>query len=329
MDKVKVLVLGLGNFGHSWAASVVPACGDCAVLAGVVDRDMEKWQGIGENVPKFQDLMQALEAVKPDLVVNVTPPNKHLELSALLLRKNIPVVCEKPLADNYENALELGKVLKETNGFLMISQNYRYHSLIRKVRSLLQENSLGKIHHVRCGLKRCHPDLSMFYHGTLKHPLLEDVAIHHLDLARYLTGEEPVRVWCREYPAQYSWYGDRLASAVIVTEMTNGIVFHYDGTMAAPVSTTEWNGNWEIECDKGLLRIENDQLFLVKEDGTTQISTAQTEEDSRQEVLREACRALRENRKGETDYQENLNTFRWMCKTIDASTKQEWVDVKD
>ena len=329
MDKIKVLVLGLGNFGYSWAASVVPACEECASLVGVVEKQREKWQGIREDIPKFQDLQLALEETKPDLVVNVTPPSLHYELSAALLRSNVAVLCEKPIADNYENAVKMGKVLEETKGFLMIGENYRYHEVFREAKKVLQENSLGKIHHVQCCFRHYHPDYSMFYHGTLTHPLIEDVTIHHLDLARYLSGEEPVKVWCKEFPAGYSWYGERPASADIVTEMTGDVVFHYHGTLASPVSSTDWNGKWEIECDHGVIKIEYNKIILLQGDEVKEIVVEEAVEDSRITMLREACHALKEKRKAETDYEDNLGSFVWMQKLILASEKQDWVSIGD
>ena len=260
MDRIKILVLGLGNFGHSWATWVVPSCSDCANLVGVVEKDTNKWQGIERNIPKFEELLVALEETKPDLVINVTPPNVHCELTSLILQNNIAVLCEKPIADSYENAVKMGNVLEETKGFLMIGENYRYHLVFREAKKLLQTNNLGKIHHIQCSFRHYHPDYSRFYHGALKHPLLEDVTIHHLDLARYLSDKEPLSVWCKEFAAGYSWYADRPASAVIVTEMTDNVIFHYNGTLASPVSSTDWNGNWEIECDNGILKIENDKI---------------------------------------------------------------------
>ena len=268
MDRIKILVLGLGNFGHSWATWVVPSCSDCANLVGVVEKDTNKWQGIERNIPKFEELLVALEETKPDLVINVTPPNVHCELTSLILQNNIAVLCEKPIADSYENAVKMGNVLEETKGFLMIGENYRYHLVFREAKKLLQTNNLGKIHHIQCSFRHYHPDYSRFYHGALKHPLLEDVTIHHLDLARYLSDKEPLSVWCKEFAAGYSWYADRPASAVIVTEMTDNVIFHYNGTLASPVSSTDWNGNWEIECDYGVLKIENNKIILLWNDNT-------------------------------------------------------------
>ena len=323
MEKVKVLVLGLGNYGYSWASEVLPACSDYAELVGVVERQKDKWEGIGENILKFEDLEIALKETKPELVINVTPPDLHYQLSAMLMKRGIAVLCEKPIADTYENALKMGEVLEQTKGFLMIGENYRYHSVFRKAKELLLNGMLGNIHSVECTFRHYHPDYSMFYHGRLAHPLLEDVTIHHLDLARYLTGKEPVKVWCKEYSAEYSWYGKRPASAVITTEMTGNVMFHYNGTLASPVSTTNWNGNWEIECDNGVLKIEEDKIFIYKEDSVVEVPYVKEAEDSRVMMLKEACYALKEKHKAPTCYEDNIKTFIWMRKLIEEAEREK------
>ena len=306
---------------------MVPSCHDCAVLVGVVDQDTQKWNGISEDIPKFEDLASALDATKPDLVVNVTPPNAHCELTAMLLRKNLAVLCEKPIADSFEDAVRMGEVLKETNGFLAIGENYRYNPLFREAKRVLETYGLGNIHHIHCFFRHYHPDYSKFYHGSLRHPLLEDVTIHHLDLARYLSGQEPTRVWCKEFAAPYSWYGDRPACADIVTEMSHHVMFHYSGTLASPASSTTWNGTWEIECDHGILRIEDDRVFLLKDDTVIEVPVWDRPGDSRPIMLREICYALKEGRNAETDYTDNFKSFHWMQKAIQSSETQNWVDI--
>lgn len=328
MDKVRVLVLGLGNFGHSWADSVVPACKDCVELVAVVDKQEDKWQGIDDSIPKFFNLEAAIEETKPELVINVTPPDLHSEINEMLLRRQIAVLCEKPIADNYENAAKMERVIKETNGFLMIGENYRYHTVFREAKKILKSNVLGKIHHIHCHFRHEHADYSMFYHGTLKHPLLSDVSIHHLDLARYLSEEEPEKVWCKEYAAEYSWYDYRPASAFLVSEMTGNVVFHYDGTLASPVSTTDWNGDWEIECDYGAMQIKNNCIGLLNQGQVEEIPVAVNETDSRVMMLHEACEAIRERRKAETDYSDNIKSFGWLESAIRSSEIQNWVSVK-
>ncbi len=333
MDKVRVLLLGLGNFGRSWAVSILPNCTEFANVVGIVDQDEEKWKGISEEIPKYADLKLALEEANPELVINVTPPYLHCEINEILLRNQVAVLCEKPLADTYENAVKMGAVIEETDGFVMISQNYRYHPLFRKAGEILQSNVLGKIYRIHCHFCHYHPDASSYYHGKLEHPLLADVSIHHLDVARYLTGQEPLRVWCKEESAEYCWYGDRPASAGIITEMTGNIIFRYEGTLASPVSTTDWNADWEIECDYGVMQISQGKIILHKStDGDEhatreEIMVEACEADSRIAALREACTALREHRKAETDYYDNLKTFGWVENAILSATTGNWVEM--
>ncbi len=329
MDKVRVAVLGLGNFGHSWATEIVPACAECAELAAVIEKDREKWQGIPEGVPKYESLEEALREAQPELVINVTPPHLHTSLNEGMLRQGYAVLCEKPIAQDKESALEMQRIHEETGGFLMIGENYRYHDIIRRARQALEAEDLGAIHQVSCKFRHYHPDYSMFYHGHLKHPLLEDVTVHHLDLARFLSGEEPEKVWCKEYGAPYCWYQQRPATVNILTEMTNGVVFHYEGTLASPVSTTDWNGDWEIECDKGAVRVSGSSIRVYKEGEQREILLENPTPDSRTTMLREACAALREGRKASTDFSDNLRSFLWMRAALESSENGTWVNCEE
>lgn len=248
-------------------------------------------------------------------------------INEMLLKQKIGVLCEKPIADSYENAVEMGHIYKTAQGFLMIGENYRYHTVFRKAKEILMSGELGEIHNVACHFSHYHPDYSMFYHGTLTHPLLEDVSVHHLDLARYLTGQEPRRIWCKEYPAEYTWYGKRPANALLVTEMTGGVVFHYDGTLAAPASATDWNGDWEICCSSGILKISNHCIWLYTNEEIKEIPVIPEAEDSRVMMLKEACGALREERLGETDFTDNFKTFDWLHKAIRSSETGLWIEI--
>jgi len=64
--KLRVLLLGLGNFGHSWTISILSKCHDFAQVVGIVDKDEAKWVGTAEAVPKFRDLESALKEAKPE-----------------------------------------------------------------------------------------------------------------------------------------------------------------------------------------------------------------------------------------------------------------------
>ena len=58
----------------------------------------------------------------------------------------------------------------------------------------------------------------------MRHPYVIDMSIHHFDLARFMTGADPVAVYALEFNPKGSWYkGDVAASCIF--EMSNGVVF--------------------------------------------------------------------------------------------------------
>lgn len=75
MNPLKIMVIGLGNHGQSWAREVVPACSDTARLAAVVDKRAELFENIPKGTACYTDLTEALDTCQPDLVVNVTSPS--------------------------------------------------------------------------------------------------------------------------------------------------------------------------------------------------------------------------------------------------------------
>ena len=327
--KKKVLLLGLGNFGRSWANSVLPKCAEFAEFVGAVDRNVETHKKAPEGVRLFTDLDEAIAETSPDLVVNVTPPDAHTAINKKLVDLGIPVLCEKPISGGLEDAKDLLAYLQTKDGFVMIGENYRYSATLRRAREVLDEVDLGALHLIEGHFRHYHADYSAFYHGHLAHPLLTDVTIHHLDVARYLSGQEPRTVSCREWGAPYTWYDYRPATASILTEMTNGVVCHYFGTLASPVTTTTWNGDWELEFDRGTFRLQNDKITVTTKEGTVEYAKdARYPSDGRITMLREALTAIEEGRAGETDIHDNYKSFAWMQAAVISSEKGETVEIE-
>lgn len=116
--------------------------------------------------------------------------------------------------------------------------------------------------------------------------------------------------------------------------MTGDILFRYDGSLAARVSTTDWNGDWEIVCEEGTMVISKGHITLhipTEDEWTARIQDIEVvaeETESRVGALREACTAIREGRKGETDYADNMKTFTWVKCAIQSAEISQWVKIE-
>jgi len=96
------------------------------------------------------------------------------------------------------------------------------------------------------------------FRDAMPSPLILDMAIHHFDLARFMTGLDAEAVYAVEYNPRGSWYAGDVA-ATCVFELTGGVVFTYRGSWCAEGCHTSWNGNWRIVGVNGTLLYEQDQ----------------------------------------------------------------------
>ncbi len=95
------------------------------------------------------------------------------------------------------------------------------------------------------------------FRDTMPNPLLLDMAIHHFDLARFFTGQDPKAVYAHEFNPKGSWYaGDAAVSCIF--EMTGGVVFSYQASWCAEGYPTSWNGDWRFVGERGSVLYEQD-----------------------------------------------------------------------
>ena len=321
MEKVRIAVMGLGAFGRSWA--YIAAKNPNAELVAVIDRSEDALNAVDLPAGKFTDIDEAICNAKPDAVILVVPPRLHMPLSEKLVKQNVAVLCEKPICEDLEEAEKFLAFCEEENKVCSISENFRYRPVLRAAKKMLLEGAVGKLLKVNCRYVSYHPDASNSYHGALKHPLLCDVTVHHLDVARFLTGAEPTDVICTEHAAYHTWYQQRPASAEIASEMTDGIFFTYSGTVASPVSVTDSFGEWEIIGEKAVMRICGTSVTLYTAQNQKEVWEFPDSGDTREAPLAGFIDALQAETTNESDIRDNFKSFYWTQKAMESSEKGE------
>ena len=130
--------------------------------------------------------------MKPDLALILTPSGLHYKHSKLLLKKEINVLCEKPLALLPKQINELGKMATKKKLLYDVVFQNRFNASLCLAKKLIKEKKLGKIitFSVRvfwCRFPNYYKDE---WHGTWKLDggVLSQQAIHHLDALNWLIG---------------------------------------------------------------------------------------------------------------------------------------------
>ena len=262
---VRVIHAGLGGWGGNWARTAIPAVPEVDVVA-VVDPHPETLQSVSAaiGVPEaraFGALDAALAAVEADAVIITSPVATHVPLALMALDAGRHVLVEKPLAGTVEEAL-LAVVRAEEKGLtLQVSQNYRNYPAPHVVRDLLTDGTLGELSAINIDFRRWDNDAprATHRHYAFPHPLIGDMAIHHFDLLRMITGREAATVFAKVGDPSFSKY-DEEASAVITVEMSDGLVVSYRGSWISRGLETAWAGEWSIQGEEG-------ELFFTSRSG--------------------------------------------------------------
>lgn len=243
-DELTAVLVGCGGISGAWLDALAAMGG--VRIVGLVDiveeaaRKRRAEYGL-EGAAVGADVETVLRDTAPDVVFNCTIPEAHADVTLAALGAGCHVLSEKPLADGMERARRLVAAAEASGRTFAVMQNRRYGEPIRRLRAYLASGRQGPLTTLN----------SDFYIGAhfggfrdrMPHVLLLDMAIHTFDAARFVSGLDPVAVYCREWNPEGSWY-DRDASAVAVFEMEGGVVYTYRGSWCAEGSPTSWEGEW-------------------------------------------------------------------------------------
>jgi predicted dehydrogenase len=251
---LRIVQVGGGLWGRSWAELAHSAAG--IRLAALVDasKDVRAWAGRELDVPVFPRLVAAVEAVEADAVLLVTPPPTHRPLGELALERGLHVVSEKPLALDLRDAGALVAAAARARRHVMVAQNYRFRRQPRALQQLVSSGALGRLLGIRIACRRDLRDAFVRrgdWRSRMEHPYLLDMAIHHVDMLRQITGREVVGADARAWKVPDSPFRHEPVVEALLT-LDDGTPVAYEGTWAAAAgSETSWNGDWELVGERG------------------------------------------------------------------------------
>ncbi len=135
----------------------------------------------------------------------------------------------------------------------MVAQNYRFRRQPRALHDLVTARALGRLLGIRISCRRDLRDAWISrrdWRGKMPYPYLLDMAIHHVDLVRMITGQEVAEVDARGWNVPDAPFKHDPTVAALLT-LADGTPIAYEGTWAEPLSETSWNGDWELLGERG------------------------------------------------------------------------------
>lgn len=180
---------------------------DSAELVGILDLDPARVEafnaGIGLSVPYFspeQGAEYMIRSVKPDVLIVTGPDYTHCEHILAGLKNDLRVIAEKPVVINCEQMTAVLEAEGKSRGSLVVAHNYRYATLSRKIKELLQNGAVGRITNIEFvyNLNTRH-GASYFCRWNRQRQrsggLSIHKSVHHLDFINWLVGSPPETVF--------------------------------------------------------------------------------------------------------------------------------------
>lgn len=252
---LSVVLVGVGGMGQAWLAAIQD-CPDVE-LVGVVDLNTaavgQVAGDLGPGIAIGTDSVEIAARSRAQAVIDVTVPSAHHPVTTAALFAGLPVLGEKPVASSVAQGLSLAAAAQITGELFMVSQSRRYNQQLWDFKA--QISGLGPVGVLTTEFFKA-PHFGGF-RDDMEHPLLLDMAVHQLDMARYLLQEEPISVYCEEYNPNWSWYrGD--AGSTAIFQMASGARYIFTGTWCSPGLETSWNGAWRASTEHGSARWNGD-----------------------------------------------------------------------
>jgi predicted dehydrogenase len=107
--------------------------------------DKRCYGSFGEMITKEKALP---EEERMDFVSIVTPNHMHFEPAKFALENGFPVIIDKPLAFNYEEAIILQKLVKETKLPFAVTYTYSAYPMVKQAKKMVAKGEIGAVRKV-------------------------------------------------------------------------------------------------------------------------------------------------------------------------------------
>lgn len=237
---VRIGVLGCGGIARAAHLPSLSRMGDARVVA-LADADAASLAAARAAAPSsaqaVSDYRHVLDMPDVDAVLIALPPALHAEAAIGALQRGRHVYIEKPLATSLADARRVLAASDEAahdadaarRPVAMMGFNYRWNPLIQQARARIAAGMIGQPVALRTVFSTPTRKLPQWKrHREAGGGVLLDLAVHHIDLARFLTGAEIATV-----SAELQSMRTEHDTALLQMVLTNGVTAQSMFSLAA------------------------------------------------------------------------------------------------
>ncbi len=197
--RLGVALVGLGNYSTNILRKALKESELCH-LAGVVSgspskaKDWSKENGFPEkNIYDYKNFKNIADNKDIDIVYVVTPNSLHAEHAITALEAGKHVICEKPMAMNAAEAMQMINAAKKADRKLAIGYRMHYDPNFVEAKRLGQSEAFGSINYIEAALGYSFtPEVGSWkVKKAMGGGSLYNLGVYPIQSARHVKGSEP------------------------------------------------------------------------------------------------------------------------------------------
>jgi predicted dehydrogenase len=241
---IRTAVIGVGSMGQNHAR-VYSELGQCQLVA-VSDQNGAVAAAVAKRyqVTPYTDYRQLLETERPDAVTVAVPTALHEEVTLAAMESGAHVLVEKPIAATIPEAMRLIERAHALKRALMVGHIVRFNPATQLLKKKLQSGELGRQFQIVC--RRTGP----FPARVRDVGVVVDLAPHDLDVMRFLTGSDPVRLYAETEQRIHTAHEDLLLAML---RFPDGIIGSLEINWLTPTKVRETL----VLGERGMFRVDD------------------------------------------------------------------------
>ncbi len=194
-ENIRIGIVGAGRIGRIHAENLASriVCAEAAVISDTLIAAAEA-AGRDFGIPNaVADHRKILDDASIEAVVVCSPTGTHAALISEAAAAGKQIFCEKPVDLDLETARGAVAAAESAGVKLQIGFNRRFDPDFARVRELVADGAVGKVHIVKITSRD--PEPPGLEYLKVSGGLFLDMMVHDFDMARFLAGEEVVEVF--------------------------------------------------------------------------------------------------------------------------------------
>ena len=188
---IRIGVIGAGIMGSGHALYISESVKGARV-AGIYDANTTVAMKVASKVKKigglsvtvYDSIQSMLSAREITAIIIASPDNLHAEHLSMAIAAGKDVLCEKPLASNDSDAKKVAQTANKSKSIVGIGFMRRFDPAYLELKRVIRSGKYGKVLQIRCTSR----NVSSPTATTAM--LLTNVAVHEVDIIRWLLDEE-------------------------------------------------------------------------------------------------------------------------------------------